>query len=118
MIRHINVDIIKTVIISIIVNNVARTESTDISSEDDKLFDINEDQDGIHIYKNHPTYVKKKVVVQSQDDENEGDIKTLLEQKYKFRNDETSTRFKVAREDKGDFPGLFIDSTLKGEKLK
>ena len=108
MIKHVTIGIIKTVIISIIVNNV-RIKATDISSEDDKLFTLNEDEDGIGMYKDQPPYDRKETFIDQNEDENEEDIKALLEEKYKFRNDESSTRFKVTRQDRGEFSGSFIE---------
>ncbi|KAJ8710908.1 hypothetical protein PYW08_009423 [Mythimna loreyi] len=115
MISNINADIIKTVFISIVVNNVLSLKAIDISSEDDKVFTLNEDEDGIKIYEDNPQYEVKKSILRQKEEENEEDIKALLEEKYKFRNDETSTRFKVAREDRGDlkvFPKNNDDSNI------
>lgn len=38
------------------------------------------------------------------DMKNDEEIKILLEEKYKFRNDETSTRYRIANDDR-DYPG-------------
>lgn len=106
MIIDINADIIKIVVISIVINNVLIIEATELSSEDDKLFTLNEDVDDINIYEEPSPYAVKKTLLRTKNEEQEEDIKALLEEKYKFRNDETSTRFKVAHEEKSDFPGM------------
>ncbi|KAJ8709960.1 hypothetical protein PYW07_009326 [Mythimna separata] len=98
-----------------ILNNVFSIGAIDISSEDDKVFTLNEDEDGINIYEGNPQFEIKKSILRQKEEEDEEDIKALLEEKYKFRNDETSTRFKVAREERGDlkvFPKNNDDSNI------
>jgi hypothetical protein len=55
----------------------------------------------------HHIHVGRSVLRDNSDFNNqdeEDDIKTLLEEKYKFKNDETSTRFKISNDEK-KFPG-------------
>lgn len=44
-----------------------------------------------------PTTITELNVSKHQDEENDDDIKLLLEEKYKFRNDETSTRYRITQ---------------------
>ncbi|KAM3958158.1 LOW QUALITY PROTEIN: uncharacterized protein ACR2FA_007798 [Aphomia sociella] len=52
-----------------------------------------------------PSYVKLNEALSTGDNEfnEQDDIKTLLEEKYKFKNDEISTRFKISYDD-GEYP--------------
>lgn len=95
MIKQINKDIIRTVFIAIVVNNVIRIKASDETSEE-----------GLNIYSDKARYNIDTTIIRKTDDaEEDEDIKTLLEEKYKFRNDETSTRFKITREERGEYPG-------------
>lgn len=58
---------------------------------------------------------------QKEEHDSEEDIKQLLEEKYKFRNDETSTRYKISKQEENNYPGdtynkLFI-SNLQLKKI-
>ncbi|KAF9806357.1 hypothetical protein SFRURICE_007597 [Spodoptera frugiperda] len=110
MVIHINVGIIKTVFISIVVNNLFRIGATDLSADDGQLFNNDDealDVDSQNQYNNDEQQkfkVEETIMRQKDDYDNEEDIKALLEEKYKFKNDETSTRFKVTKEERGEFP--------------
>lgn len=106
MIKHISEDLIKTVFISIVVNNVVSTASTELSVDEEGLYRTKDD--AITIYSDKPMYSIQKGILRTKEEmENDEDIKTLLEEKYKFKNDETSTRYKIAREERTGFPGQF-----------
>ncbi|CAD0205048.1 unnamed protein product [Chrysodeixis includens] len=84
-----------------ILNNVVR--AGDISIEEDAVFRTKDDS--ITIFSDNPMYSLPKGILRAKEEyENDEDIKSLLEEKYKFKNDETSTRFKVAREERTGFP--------------
>ncbi|CAH1640551.1 unnamed protein product [Spodoptera littoralis] len=107
MVIRINVGIIRTVFISIVVNNVIRIAATDLSADDGQLFNNDEEAvDSQNQYNNEqPKFKVQETIVKQKDDyDKEEDIKALLEEKYKFKNDETSTRFKVTKEERGQFP--------------
>ncbi|KAH9640158.1 hypothetical protein HF086_018400 [Spodoptera exigua] len=107
MVIHINVGVIKTVIITIVVNNVISVAATDVLADDGNLFrKDNKSQDDHKEYNNQqPKFRVQEAVIRQRDDfDNDEDIKALLEEKYKFKNDETSTRFKVTKEERGEFP--------------
>ncbi|PZC79288.1 hypothetical protein B5X24_HaOG200419 [Helicoverpa armigera] len=104
MIKRFNVDIVESILIAIVLNNVVPAAATDISMEDELVLGRDDDSvDGVNIYSEQPYSVQQTSLRQNDDHDDDEDIKALLEEKYKFNNDETSTRFKVAREDRGDY---------------
>lgn len=106
MIKHISEDLIKRVFISIVVNNVVAAASSEITVDEDGMYRTKDDS--ITIYSDNPMYSLQQGILRTKEEiENDEDIKTLLEEKYKFKNDETSTRYKIAREERTGFPGVF-----------
>lgn len=51
--------------------------------------------------------IKDDDVSKTNEQDSDYEVKSLLEEKYRFRNDEASTRFKVAREDRV-YPGNLL----------
>ncbi|CAD0249735.1 unnamed protein product [Spodoptera exigua] len=93
--------------VSAVVNNVISVAATDVLADDGNLFrKDNKSQDDHKEYNNQqPKFRVQEAVIRQRDDfDNDEDIKALLEEKYKFKNDETSTRFKVTKEERGEFP--------------
>ncbi|XP_021188590.3 transmembrane protease serine 11D isoform X1 [Helicoverpa armigera] len=118
MIKRFNVDIVESILIAIVLNNVVPAAATDISMEDELVLGRDDDSvDGVNIYSEQPYSVQQTSLRQNDDRDDDEDIKALLEEKYKFNNDETSTRFKVAREDRGDYTVSDSNASLVHELI-
>lgn len=73
-----------------------------------------------HFSKDVEDYHVEDTVPVLRDDpniENDEEIKSLLEEKYKFRNDEISTRYKIANDER-DYPGKILSWSALGQLTK
>ncbi|RVE52112.1 hypothetical protein evm_003185 [Chilo suppressalis] len=102
----------RQVIVALVINsfylcNVKSLEVIEISNQDRFLNTrhvepsiYHDDSVLFRDFKEKPALRTKLEFDSDETDDNEEDIKTLLEEKYKFRNDEMSTRFRISNEDK------------------
>lgn len=103
--KNIHKHLFKVFVIIMITFEVASDTGDPIVLFKRNLEPIKHSNDKRTIYESNQKFrVNNKEEYRSKDLDNEDDIKALLEEKYKFKNDEISTRFKVAGAARG-FPG-------------